>query len=208
MPALPTLPRLLLASAAAALLASCCPLAQYLCGPDRSRWVSESHETHAAAVATFLEAVRRDNVAAIYRSLSEDFKRRNVPGILEAHLAWQTIKARQSGVHLLGSARSRGWMRRSEDRVRYELEIHGRKVWLDVVRQPYVTVAFESDGPPEPRGAYVTDLTPYVGLRPSSSGTTVTITIPDVDLPDDLDPAAIRRVAAGVEWKIDDIAMP
>ena len=40
---------------------SCCWMARVFCGPDTSPWVPISYETSRATLATFLEAVRREN---------------------------------------------------------------------------------------------------------------------------------------------------
>lgn len=189
------------------LCGGCCPLAQYFCGPDRSRWVSESLESHQACVDTFLEAVRREAVQTIYRCLADEFKERSgIRGMVEASLAWDKLKDTQPGLHLLGSARSRGWRFVDEQRtrVRHDLEVYGRRFQLDVVRQAFISVTYAMDRPPESSGEYVAALPDYILLQPSDEHTQVTLSFARPDLPEGLTRERLDRVVAGHEWKIAD----
>lgn len=191
-----------------ALCGGCCPLAQYLCGPDRSRWISESFESHRACVETFLEAVRRDDEKTVYRCLADAFKQRNgIYGMVEASLAWDKLQSAQPGLHLLGSATLRGWRFLDEGRtlVRHDLEAYGRRFQLDVVRQAFVSVTYADDRPPESSGEYVDSLRKYILVQTVSEQTQVTLSFPRPDLPEDLTPEQIDRVSAGHEWKIADL---
>ena len=82
----------------------CCTLARLFCGPDDSEWVQISFRTPRGALATFKEAVRRDNCQVVYDSLGEDLKTRMDLGLLEACVAWEKLKDEYTGLHLLGYA--------------------------------------------------------------------------------------------------------
>ncbi len=70
-------PRLALLAVILALPApGCCTLARLFCGPDDSEWVQIDYKTAPAALATFMEAIRRDDCRVIYDSLGEALKRR------------------------------------------------------------------------------------------------------------------------------------
>ena len=80
----------------------CCSLARLFCGPDDSEWVQIDYRTPRAGLATFMEAVRRDDCRVIYDSLAETFKQRHSLGLFEGCLFWERLKEAQSGLHLLG----------------------------------------------------------------------------------------------------------
>ena len=90
-----------------ALLATsgCCDLAAFFCGPDQSPWVRISYQTHREALATFMEAVKRDNVRLICESLSPRYKEElGIPGCFEAALVWEKIVEQTPEAHMLGRA--------------------------------------------------------------------------------------------------------
>ena len=89
--------------------AGCCSIAQGMtalfCGASKEPWATVSYRTPKEALRTFQEAVAREDVDVIYRSLSKDLKRRWRIGLLEAHAAWAKVKEHVPGIHVVGLAK-------------------------------------------------------------------------------------------------------
>ena len=198
--------RALAVSAVATLGSGCCTLASLWCGPDRSRWVPVSFETPEAALATFREAVRRDDAHHVWKSLSEGFKARNgLPGELEATVAWNRLRETVTGLHLLGEADVSAPERLAEDRIAFVLCVAGERLRVELVRQPFLEIVHETSLGLERPGSYVTSLAPHVRVRRSADGLTssVVLTVEDLVLPMDTRSANVRGVRAGEDWKVD-----
>lgn len=126
-------------------IGGCCSLARFFCGPDTTPWVPISYETPEAALATLLEAIRRENVTQIYNSLSDGYKQRlGGADRIAAEVGWQRIKEQVPGVHMLGYVQVPAEPARRADRgVTYELEAYGERVRIDLVRQSFWTVLYQ-----------------------------------------------------------------
>jgi hypothetical protein len=183
-------------------LASCCDLALLLCGPDRSRWVRIGYETPEQALATFLEAVRRDQVGIIYESLATEFKvAHGVPGQLEAEIAWRRMQDEVSGAHLLGSAEAHEvW--RTADRCRYELRVAGQRFHLDLVRTALALVRYRTAGGEDLYGMPIESVGDHTAIQHDGLEATAVLTVSDLVLPDGLRAADILEVCATHEWKV------
>jgi hypothetical protein len=183
----------------------CCHLAALFCGPDTSRWVPVSYSTHGEALDTFMEAVRRDHARIVCESLSEGFKTRlGISGVFEAALAWEKLKDRTTGAHLLGRAAVSGPEILSPRRVRYVLEVAGHRLRVDLARYPFVAMSYHFEGAEEPVESYVESLEKYVTL-PSVYPRAVDLHIPHLDLPDGIMAHDIVSIVAAHDWKVDDL---
>lgn len=194
-----------LAPALLLLCTSCCNLATYFCGPDRTDWAPISYRTHPEALQTFQEAVRRDNVRVICESLAPELKARwRLPGCFEAAVAWQRVKEQAPGAHMLGRADITGPEQLSGTRVRYRLEVGSVAVNVELVRLAYAGVHYDHDGEQEPRERYLESNSINDLVRVSRQGldSTVQLHINEVELPDN---ANITRVIAAYEWKVADL---
>lgn len=199
----------LLAAASLVLLTTsgCCDLALYLCGPDRSRWVSVSYDTADDALATFLEAIRRDAVRVVYESLSEDLKERvGIPGGLEMEVVWDKLKKQMPGIHLLGTAHVLRRIELAPDRVRFLLERSGRRFTIDTRRSQFVEVRYAYDGDVRPWSAYVDDLSHHFVIEAHDVGPSVVLRMPVPDLPDAVEVGDLRSMTAGSTWRVDGFA--
>ena len=186
-------------------LGGCCDLALLLCGPDTSRWVRIDYETPDAGLATFMEAVRRDNTQIIYESLSTAFKeQQDLPGELEATIGWERMKQQFSGVHLLGTAAVSGPIPVGTAR-RYQLVVSGHGFHVELVRIAMVEVRYQLDGHYDVYG-YPLDppdsLNHLVALERADFEATAVLTIEGLDLPDKLRAADILEVRATYQWKV------
>lgn len=184
----------------------CCTLASLFCGPDRSQWVSESYRSPAAAVATFQEAIRRDDATVAYRCLSESLKKRE--GILDqviATAAWQKLQQNIPALHLLGEADRSEAQELPGGRVRYVLSRAGHRVQVDLCSQPLLRVDWSTPGGDDVSARYEPSLQPFLRIEGSGLDSTVILRIPDADLPGGLEALALRRVEAGIEWKVEDV---
>lgn len=124
-------------------LTSCCTLARLFCGPDHSPWVPIAHDTPRATLATFLEAVRRDDPERAYQCLGQQFKQAHgIDGIL-LNALWERMRAEVPGFHLLGYATLPDAPTREVDGgVTYVVEAEGHQVTIDLVRQSYYEVRY------------------------------------------------------------------
>ena len=115
----------------------CCSLARLFCGPDDSEWVQIDYRTPRAGLATFMEAVRRDDCRVIYDSLAETFKQRHSLGLFEGCVFWERLKEEQSGLHLLGYAEVTE-PALLPGRAAYQLEYSGYCFRVELVEQQLV----------------------------------------------------------------------
>ena len=195
-----TIPMLALALASS----GCCSMARFFCGPDRTPWVHVSYDTPQEALATFKEAVRREDTLVIFRSLSEDFKQRSgLTGWVEADLAWEEIREKVDGVHMLGYAEASEPKVVGHDRVALTLEISGYRIGLEFVRQAYWECRYPGlyeDGAP------VDSLRNYVTITPDAdAGTTdIVVQLKDLEI-EHMDLRKLVRFEVGSEWKLDHI---
>jgi len=188
-------------------LSGCCNLALLMCGPDTSQWVSVSYATHREALATFMEAIRRDHERVIYETMSDRFKERyGIVGSIETAIAWRKIKSEITGVHLVGSAEVSEAEIVSPDQVRYVLEISSYRFQVAVGRYAYVAVHFEVDGTPGVDERYLDPgVAPDVAITGDDITSDVELTIHQTGLPAGTDRHDLTLVAGGYEWKIDDL---
>ncbi len=128
-------------------------MARLFCGPDKSEWISESYATPTATVKTVLEAIRRDDPDVMYRAFSESFKASNGFDNMTYKLAWEQLKETIPGLHLAGYA-DVPEPTLGDNGATFVLDIEGRKLRLDLVRQSFLEmhwqreVADDPDAPP------------------------------------------------------------
>lgn len=130
-------------------LGGCCNLALLWCGPDKSEWVEIDDRTPGRALATFLEAARRDRDDVIYLLLSQNLKAGlgNI-GRMEQAIAWQLMQEQIPGVHLLARAERSEGVLLPDGRMRYRLAISGYHFELVFRRQEVVGLQYlGEDGP-------------------------------------------------------------
>ena len=186
----------------------CCTIASLLCGPDRSRWVSREYRTPDAALATFLEAIRRDQPVFIHESLSEKAKQRyGLPGVLESTVAWERLKREITGLHLAGNATLSAPIKELDGRIRYDLAVSGRNLTVRLVEQAFWEICFtnEIDGEIEREGRYVdakTLMRMLVVQQAQEPG--LAATIRHSSLPE-LAPIQVREMRLGYVWKVDEV---
>lgn len=116
-------------------LSGCCSLARLFCGPDRSPWISVRYDTPENAVATLLEAIRRDEPQIVYLSLAEEFQRHLGLDAAIAQLAWAKLREENPGLHVVGYAEVPPPVRRADNGATFRLQIEGTTVEIDVVQQ-------------------------------------------------------------------------
>lgn len=196
------------AALALASLGGCCTIAGWFCGPDRSRWVSQRYETPDAALTTFLEAIRRDRPDVVCESLSERAKQNyGLAGVLECAVAWERMKAEVPGLHLAGDAERSELEVESDGRRRCELHAAGGNHITVLLReQPYWELTWLGrDGDLRRAGRFVSE-SEFRALLAVGGDLEVTVDarVTDELLPT-LEPARIRSLQLGHEWKIDDI---
>ena len=178
----------------------CCSLARLFCGPDRTPWVSIDYTTHAAALATFMEAVRRDRPDVLFDSLSRDFRQaQGIPGKAEMAVVWEKLQQQITGLHMIGYAEVSAPARLSPTRVRYVLTVAGHSIGVELVRLPYWNVAYEYEGERRDHGRYA-PLAPVLRVAQDEQ-TSLRLTLDDLPLA--IDEESVIQVQAGQEWKID-----
>ncbi len=155
------LPLLLLCSSLLP-LAGCCSMARFFCGPDRSPWISVNFDTPEAAVATLLEAIRRDEPQIVYLSLAHEYRKRLGLDALLAQLAWVKLRQENPGLHVVGYAEVPPPTRLTDDGASFELTIEGTRVDVDVVRESLWEIRYRRpDGSLYEPGAVITSWVPY-----------------------------------------------
>ncbi len=182
----------------------CCSLARWWCGPDRSHWVSVAYDTPEQALDTFREAVKRDRPKEIYESLSDSFKKEHrLQGSLEAAVAWERLKERFSGLHLLGDAEVIDREQVTPDRVRCTLAVMGHRFHLDLVLQGVDLVRFRMpDGRIEELGR---NRDPAFGLRRGEGESIAVLAIDGLDLPAGVSERDLLEVRGAFLWKVGDL---
>jgi hypothetical protein len=186
----------------------CCTLAKLFCGPDKSRWVAQDFSTPQAALATFLEAIRRDQPIIIHKALSEAAKQRHgVTGIVESTIAWERLKREVTGLHLAGEADVGQPVRETDRRMRYDLAVAGQTLTVRLVEQAFWSLSYTQEGSDEleQAGRFV----PASALRKMLvlQGTDepgVAALVRDGTLPE-LTPAQLRELRIGYMWKVDEL---
>ncbi len=186
----------------------CCTIARLLCGPDKSRWVPREYRTPDEALATFLEAIRRDQPVFIHESLSEKAKQRyGLPGVFESTVAWERLKREVAGLHLAGDATLSAPIREADGRVRYDLAVSGRSLTVRLVEQAFWELSYTNhpNGEIERAGRFVDEKTltrMLVVQQTEEPGLTATIREPSLP---ELAPTQLREVRLGYAWKVDEV---
>lgn len=187
--------------------ASCCGVAQWLCGPDASDWVSVSFLTPDEAARTFLEAVRRDQPDIVSLSLSPGFKSRNRLDGLSARLAWDQLRSQYPGIHVVGYAPLPRAEQLAPGRRRYRIEVHGRELTLEVVRSAYWSVTYERERGRGEAGSYLGSLGETTTVEASEDGTQQVLRVGPMTFPlvgfEPIRPEQVVRAETGHEWKVD-----
>jgi hypothetical protein len=120
----------------------CCSLSRLFCGPDRSPWISERFDAPEHAVATLLEAIRRDAAEVVYLCLADSYRRRLGLDAMVARLAWQKVRDQNPGLHLAGYATVPAPRHRTETAASFTLDVEGTAIEVDVVQQSYWDVRY------------------------------------------------------------------
>jgi len=199
----------LLAGSSALSASGCCSLAAFFCGPDRTRWVAPDYREPDRALATFLEAVRRDRPDVVYESLSEQAKvRYGVPGVMETTLAWERLKQEVSGLHLLGTATVTTLGPQPDGRVSFQLSVAGRSATAWVVEQPFWEVWWLGADGYDRAGRFVrrSDLAEMLVVQTEDEAVLdARVRDPKVMLPD-LRKDQVRELRVGIMWKVDELS--
>jgi hypothetical protein len=169
--------------------------------------------TPRAGLATFMEAVRRDDCQVIYDTLAETFKQQQSLGLFEGCVFWERLKEEQSGLHLLGYAEVTE-LESLPGRAAYELEYSGYRFRVELVEQQLWTIFTDLEYAAE-IGRFARVFDPVgeseerVGVVqwPVEEGQTIVILLPDpaaigpvVDLSD------VQEIRISREWKVDHFA--
>ncbi|MHC5066415.1 MAG: hypothetical protein ACYTG5_20870 [Planctomycetota bacterium] len=198
--------RCFLATAILLVTPGCCSLAQFFCGPDQSPWIPKSYGTPEDALATFLEAMRRDDSRQLYKSLSEDFKRREgLPGALEFELAWRQLRASYSYLHLLSNAEVGNSAPRGSRYHSFDLSIGGEVYRVSLRRQDFIRVVYVVPELEEPleAGRYVDSLEGFLRIDPPDlAGLDIVVTLPEMEI-EELSHEDLLRAEIGRSWKLD-----
>lgn len=136
-------------------LPGCCTLARFFCGPDTSPWVPIEYGSPRATLATFLEAVRRDDPDRVYQCLSAGYIARRDLDTMLVNAFWERLRADVPGLHMLGYAAIPDRPLREQDHgVTYAIEVEGRTLEIDLVRETYWHVRYHNpDGTQTTPGA-------------------------------------------------------
>jgi hypothetical protein len=188
----------------------CCSLARLFCGPDKTDWVPIDFTTPEGAVRTLLEALRRDDPDVVYRCLSHGYRKQHGIDSAVAQILWPKIREQAPGLHVAGYATVPDARRLGPDRARVDLDIEGRALVVELVRQRATQVRWQRPGSaPLEKGSSVPDFTPLIDLGGEDGRMRVQITF---EVNTSSDPEAILQdlVAAGLlaEWKVDRLEMP
>lgn len=168
------LPLLLLCSSMLP-LQGCCSLARLFCGPDRSPWISVRYDTPERAVATLLEAIRRDEPQIVYLSLADEYRKRLGLDAAIAQLAWAKLREENPGLHVVGYAEVPPPTRLADNGATFELQIEGTRVDVEVVRESLWEIRYRRpDGSLGEQGNVIASWNPYAKVE--------TLDDPDRDL--------------------------
>lgn len=184
--------------------AGCCSLARLLCGPDRSVWISIDYTTSASALATFMEALRRDRPDVLYEALSDGFRHAHgIPGKAEMAVIWEKLQEDISGLHMIGYADVSEPIRHpaTPSRVRYLLRVARHVIAVELVQVAYWTIAYDYDGERRDHGRYA----PLAAVLRVAQGEQTSLRLALDDLPLAIDEGSLIAVQAGREWKVDRI---
>lgn len=198
-------------------LSSCCSFARFFCGPDRTPWVSIDYTTPELATRTLIEALRRDEPEIIYLSLSNDYRKRLGLDSTTMRLAWPRITEENPGLHVAGYAEVPTAVRHGPDRASLQLEVEGRRIEVQLVRQAKWEVRWRRpDGNAAEPGEPLTSLAGYVtsNLDPDDDTRTrmtfAPLTIPALRQGDDYLPVPLEAIEfAGFTcaWKVADLGL-
>jgi hypothetical protein len=204
----------LLGSALLLATGGCCSLARLFCGPDLSPWVQQSFESPEDTVRTFMEAARRDDAVVVFsKCLSEDYKLRlraqyGGDGSFGAVYVWDQLK-RQAPLHMLGYAEIRD-SKQEGDRASCTLDVDGRRIRLELVRQAYRLVKIlDQYGNVGKIGGWVRSLGPKNRIVNVDDQPPSRLEIDQFELKrEDLGKVTLDQIVfAGIghEWKVDQI---
>lgn len=173
-----------------------------LCGPDDSPWVSISYDTPEEALASFREAIRREDPVVLAKSLSPDFKQGSgLSGVFEARILFERFPY----LYLLGDAEPEPIERRGAGLAVTRATSYGRTVEVRLVRQDYWEVVTDDAGREREYGAFEPwgdKLTLDLDEREGSAQ--ATLRLPAV-YAEGLRERDILRIGLGREWKVDGI---
>lgn len=200
----------------------CCSLARLFCGADHSEWVQVDYETPSATLRTFLEALRRENVARICESLGEGYKKNRGIDLVNAQLAWEQLQQQNPYLYMAGYAQVPDVPTHQQgDRATFDLDVEGYALHVVLERQAYWLVhSLRPDGSVKEHSVAVPSLSPFVQLQEPDENDMVRIRFANPDaaaspptyklLPGFDAPALeqIVRTEFGQEWKIAELSMP
>lgn len=191
----------------------CCSVARFFCGPDRTPWVSEDYSSPERAVQTLLEALRRDDPEVVYRSVSRAYREQLGLDSGTLLVAWPEVRAKNPGMHLAGYAAIPAPLVLGPDRMRFELDVEGYRVDVDVVRQRQWTVRYRcADGTELTPGDSLAAARPHVTVDEDADTGVLAVRVAPMVLPTRFDrdgnaePVRAEQITfAGyyVEWKVD-----
>jgi len=202
-------------------LPGCCTLARFFCGPDTSPWVAIEYGSPRATLATFLEAVRRDDPYRVYCCLSAGYIARHDLDYAVVNAFWDRLRADVPGLHMLGYAVVPERPLRQQDHgVTYAIEVEGRTLQIDLVRETYWLVRYrDQEGKQSAPGGtlegdtlngvvQVSPAEPDPDERPQSRITLLhPLLVPHAGL-DTLRLDDVDQITLGREWKIANIVSP
>ena len=184
----------------------CCTMARLFCGPDDSRWISESYASPEAALATFQESLRRADRRALLRCLAESYRQRHELETLSIEIAWRKLTERIPGLHLLGTAEIEEQAVLPDGRRTAVLAVAGHRLLVTLARRSSWELRWTgADGATIEDGAYVPALDPLLiaSHEPEAGRTRIAITLPPID--GRVDPQTLTHAALVVEWKVEDL---
>ena len=202
-------------------LPGCCTLAQFFCGPDKSPWVPIEYGSPRATLATFLEAVRRDDPFRVYCCLSAGYIARRDLDYQLVNAFWDRLRSDVPGLHMLGYATIPDRPLREQDHgVTYAIEVDGRTLQIDLVRETFWVVRYrDQDGKQSAPGGtlegdtlngvvQISPAEPDADERPQSRIALLRpLLVPHAGR-DTLRLDDVDEIKLGREWKIADIVSP
>lgn len=208
---------------------SCCGLARFFCGPDKSPWVQVDFATPDATLRTFLEALRRDRPDRVLECLAQSYREQHGLGIGGIQVAWERLQREVPYLYLAGYLQVPEHPSRvQDDGCSYELDLDGRTLRVDLVRQAYWDIYYRLDDGSVVRDGHILDhdsLNGYItvtsaGFSPDSVPQSLIDALPlrlehprwCVLQPDGTPRALpldrIVYLAIGREWKIGNLVLP
>lgn len=191
-------------------LQSCCSLARLFCGPDKSEWVSARFDTPELTVRTFLEALRRDDPSVIYDCLSDPLRAHLGIDKGTTKMIWPKLRDEVPGLHLAGYATVPQSTRPGKDRAMVDLEVEGRLLPIELVRQCHWEVRYRRPNMTGPlanvdRGGQVANVADFVTITPSSKEDYSIVTLKCQKVitgSEDVPPEDILSVVLEHTWRI------